>query len=473
MLRRRIRRHRMAAVALTLALAAGGDAWILAARPLAASVELAAKLIAEREFNEAASILREVVFANPSNREAREMLAYALESAGDREGERQVRAALARDFPDNARVHSDYGRVLERSGADSEALVEYRRARELTPEKSDPELDAAIDRMEGRTSVEVAIPADTFTDPDATAYRLQTGAAVPLKSGWQLSFVAARLSAHATADLGDTVSDELGGSLVLRRPSGAWMTVGPRAQRVSTPDGRGDSGLGGIAAGGGPLGKWFEADASVEYRTPWDEAAVTVLHGGQVSSAVGHLYAHLLDRRLLLQVGRLERRLSVLPADPASADRPEASQSMLISGFDVVVWRQPRSAVRGEMLNHALTSPAPLSPAVTLGYRHYDVTTDSSPEFAAILGLVPRNSVDELSTIMTAALPGRRVGMELRGGYGRDTERDARLWRAGGAFVWAPAPSVRFELGYEQATDLTTGFVGERHGAHVSCHVDF
>src|SRR2546428_976959 len=63
-----------------------------------------------------------------SDRPARETLAFVMESRGDLEGERALRAALAAEFPDDPRTQADYGRVLERSGDDPGALAAYRRA---------------------------------------------------------------------------------------------------------------------------------------------------------------------------------------------------------------------------------------------------------------------------------------------------------------------------------------------------------
>ena len=183
----------------------------------------------------------------------------------------------------------------------------------------------------------------------------------------------------------------------------------------------------------------------------------------------------------------------LMPVAHALVQAREDIQYLAANVPDAIVWEKPNGAAsigfhvphlggaldrlftyaRGEMLNDALTAPAPRSPAVTLGYRHYEIATDTTPEFAAILGLVPRGSVDEISTALSVASPQGRVGMEVRGGVGRDRARQAHMWRAEGALIWAPARSVRFELGYEQATDFTTGLVGERHAARLSCHVDF
>src|SRR5262245_61544328 len=118
----------------------------------------AASLLGSRQFQQAAVVLRELLAVDPANRRAHEMLAFALESTGDLDGERRVRSALAAEFPDYARLQADYGRVLERSGDMAGALRAYRLARERGAAGTAPELDAAIERMKGRTATEVAAP---------------------------------------------------------------------------------------------------------------------------------------------------------------------------------------------------------------------------------------------------------------------------------------------------------------------------
>src|SRR5438093_646723 len=153
-------------------------------------MERAEALIQDREFGQAEGVLREILEVDPPNRRAKEMLAFALESQGDLDGEREVRSALASEFPDDASVQADYGRVLERSGQEREALARYRLARDLSVDRSSPELDAAIERMTGRTAVEVGVPLTVLSDPDATASRVQAGVAVPFGSPDHLSHIA-------------------------------------------------------------------------------------------------------------------------------------------------------------------------------------------------------------------------------------------------------------------------------------------
>jgi hypothetical protein len=451
----------------------GGRASGQAASAPDATLEHASALVQARAFEHAAVMLRELLSAEPGNRAAKELLAFDLESMGDLEGERQVRSSLASEFPDDARVQADYGRVLERSGEEGAALRAYRRARELSAGQPAPELDAAIEHMRGQTAMEIGTPLALLSDPDATASRVQAGAAVPLGSRRHLALLGRHSVATGRNGPNVTASDVLMLTFVQRGAAGASLAVGPRLHLVSPGNGaRRDLGAGGAIAGRAPLGPSLEAEGSAEIETAWDDAAVTVLHGGRASTAEGHVYSHWFSRRLILQAGAQRRELSILAADPQSNRRPRAWQSLRVAGADFVLWRKPGAAVTGEMLDEALIASTRLSPAVTLAYRHYDVLARTTPAFAAVIGIVPRGSVDEASAAATVASPGGHVGMELRAGLARDSARPARGWRAGGSLIWAWTPATRFELGYEGADEVAGGPVGRRRTGWLSLHVD-
>jgi len=464
----------LAIAALALALiAAGGRASTEAPSAPAGALERAAALVQTREFEQAAAVLRNLLSVNPTNRRAKEMLAFALESMGDLKGERQVRSALAAEFPNDPRTQADYGRVLERSGDEGRALRAYRRARELSAGSPPPDLDAAIERMSGRTALEIGSPVALMSDPDADASSVQAGAAVPFGSRRHVALLATHYAADGRADTDATASDVLALTFVQRSGAGALWALGPRLHVVSPRDAaRRNVGVGGAIVGRAPLGPSFEAEVRAEAQTPWDEAAITLLRGGRTTAAEGHLYSHLFSRRLLLQAGARGRELSVLAADPLSTRRPKAWQSLWIAGTDVVLWREPGAAVRGEMLDEALIAPTTLSSAMTLAYRHYEVSTRTTPEFGSVIGLVPRGSVDELSAAMTVAAPRGNLGLELCTGLARDSAREARAWRAGGSLVWAPTSATRFALGYEGASEVASGLVGQRRAGWLSFHVD-
>lgn len=444
--------------------------------PAPGSLERASILVQRGAFGPAADSLRRILSVDPSNRPAKELLAFALESTGDTEGERRVRAALAAEHPRDAGIQADYGRVLERSGDESRALRAYRRARELSHGRPAPSLDAAIERTKGRTATEVGLPLITLlSDPDAKASSGQVGAAIPIGSRDHVSVLATHAVATDRIHAGvKAQSDVLAVNLVHRRGTGGLWTAGPRLHRISFPgSGRDDVGVGGALFGRSTLGSSLEADLRGDIETPWDEAAVTILRGGRTSSAEGHLYAHRFDRRLVLQLGARRRQLSIHGADPASTERPRAWQSLLLGGADLVVWRNPGAALRGEMLDESLIAPSARSSAVTLAYRHYDVSTRSTPEFAALFGIAERGAVDEGSVVTTVVSPGGGVRLDVRGGLARDAEVRASEWRAGGSLVWAPKPSTRFSLGYDEATNVASGLPGRRRAGGLSLHVDF
>jgi hypothetical protein len=468
---RRLSCGRLGKAALALAfLTTGGQARADAPPDPAATLERAAALVQSHDFAPATVMLQALLSVDPTNRRAQELLAFAFESMRDVERERRVRSALAAEFPNDPGIQADYGRVLERSGDEVGALRAYRLARKLSTGGPAQELDAAIERMRGRTAWEVGAPLALMVDPAATASRVQAGAAIPCGSRHHLALLATRYAADGRSHPDATDSGVLALSFV-RHGAGAFWTGGPRLHVIS-PRGsaRRDVGLGGAITGRAPFGPGFEAEGKAELETPWDEAAVTVLRGGRTTAAEGHLYSHLFSQRLLLQAGARRRRLSILAADPSST-RPRAWESLWLAGADVVVWR-PGVAVRGEMLDEALIAPTTLASAATLAYRHYDVSAQTTPEFAARIGLAPRASVDEVSAATTMASPSGHVGLELRAGLAHDAERAAQVWRGAGALVWAPMPATRFELGYEKATEIASGLVGQRRAGWVSFHVD-
>jgi len=303
---------------------------------------------------------------------------------------------------------------------------------------------------------------------------VQAGTAVPLGSGRHLALLGTHYAADGKTNSDATASQVVALTFVQRNANGGSWAVGPRLHAISPRDGRPqrDVGIGGVILGRAPVGSTFESEARGDFETPWDEAAVTLLRGGRTTGADGHLYAHLFSRRLLLQAGARGRELSILATDPASTQRPKAWQSLWIAGADVVAWRKPGAAVRGEMLDESLIAPTTLSSALTLAYRHYDVTTRTTPGFAAAIGLVPRGSVDEGSAALTIAAPRGDLGVELRAGLARDSAREAHVWRAGGSLIWAPTPTTRFVMGYEGATEVASGLVGQRQGGWLSFHVD-
>ena len=441
----------------------------------AGNLERAAALVRAREFEQAATMLRQVLSADPGNRAAQEMLAFALESSGDLEGERQVRSELAAAWPDDPRIQADLGRVLERSEDDGGALRAYRRARELRRGQSDPELDAAIERMSERTATEVGMPlVALISEPDARASRVQAGVALPLGSRDRLTILATRGAATSRTIAGTSVpSAAVALTLVVPGPAGGYWSLGPRVHAVSTAgDPRGDVAAGGAIAQRMSVSPWLGAAWGAELNSPWDEAAVAMLHGGRTSGAEAHLYVYGFSQRLLVQAGARRRQLSILAADRGGALRTTAWQSLGLAGADVVVWRKPGDALRGEMLDEALIAPTSLSSALTVAYRHYEVSSETPSAFGALIALAPRGSVDEVSLAASLAAPQRDLGLELNAGLSRDAVRAAQDWRAGGAMIWALSSRARLALRYDEVTEVAIGLSGQRRAGGLSLHVD-
>lgn len=435
------------------------------------AMDRASALVRARDFDGAIGALRAVLSADPSNLAASEMLAFALESKGDLDGERLVRAKLAARFPRDARIQADYGRVLERSGRAAEALRAYHRARDLATGAAAAELDAAIERTRGQTALEIGTPVSLISDPDADASTVKAGAAIPVGARNHIALLASRYAAEGRTTSDETEAGAIGFALVRPGGAGPSWSLGPSLHVIAPKgDAQRDLAVGGVATGRSSLGPAFEADLRADLESPWEDAAVTVLHGGRTSGAEGHLYAHALSRRLLLQVGGRRRRISILAAD-RSSPRPDAWQSLWIGGADFVAWRSA-AAIRGEMLDEALLSPTSLNSALILAYRHYDVWTQTTPDFAALVDLAPRGSVDEASLATTLASVGGRFGLELRGGLAQDSARRSREWRAGGSLIWSPFSATRLALGYEEATEFATGLVGQRRAGRLNLHVD-
>jgi len=440
--------------------------------PATTAIARAEALLRSGRFGEAARVLGGMIQEDPANRRAKEMLAFTFESSGELDRERELRRELSSEAPGDAQLQREYGRVLERSGDYVQALTAYRRARSLEPVKADAALEAAIDRMAGRLAVEVAAGFGVLSDPDAVANRVQAGAAVPLGSRAHLSLLASRLSSVSRATFGSAQGISAGASLVLRAPLGATLAIGPRFHAAQKDGLAQDLAVGGTLLAQLPLGRFLLAEAAGELETPWEDSAITVLWGGRTTGGTGRLYLRGLGGRLLLQAGARVRRMSIFEDSSRSVGRPSASQELVVAGADFVVWRKPADTIRGEMLDDALFAPTAFSSALVLAYRHFEAFSAATPAFSARIGLLPRNSVDELSAAGTLALLRGRLGVELRAGLGRDHAREAILWRAGGALVWAPARMVRLALQYEGALESVSSLLGIRNAGGVSCHVD-
>jgi tetratricopeptide (TPR) repeat protein len=136
-----------------------------------------------------AVVLRRFLALDPKNVRGREMLGWALEAGGDLDGELEVRRSLSDDLPTPAHDR-DYGRALERAESFAAARDRYKRALSEEGGNADATLAASYRRMLFRTTPELAGGASLRSDPQAWAWHVQTGAAMPFSKRHALSALA-------------------------------------------------------------------------------------------------------------------------------------------------------------------------------------------------------------------------------------------------------------------------------------------
>jgi hypothetical protein len=136
------------------------------------------------------------------------------------------------------------------------------------------------------------------------------------------------------------------------------------------------------------------------------------------------------------------------------------------------MWANPTRLLRGEVLDERLVRRTYLNDAGVLSYRHYQLFTNSEPDFSSRIALAPRAAIHNLSMVIRKALVGGRLGLDLHGGGGYDTERDRTLSQGGVAVLIAPTWSSRISLAYDVARETATGLSGTLQTGWVSYHAD-
>jgi Flp pilus assembly protein TadD len=438
------------------------------------------------EWTGGARLLRRYLALDPNNVRAREMLAWALEAGGDLDGELEVRRSLSDDLPTPAH-DLDYGRALER--AESFAAARDRYGRALTTEGShaDATLLTSYQRMVYRTTPELAGGASVRSDPQAWAWRVQAGAALPF--GKRQTFGAfawhdASTDWHANQVVGSNVLAKtgtvtgFGTQLLLARRSGASLLVGADA-RYTTERGTDASGaellndkgsfnFGGQAEGNADLSGYAHVNLHADFNEQWNEAPITVHEGGVMTGATGHLYLYPKSRVVLFDGGAQARRLSL--SAQGTPDRPTANQLLMWGGIDFNLWAESSRLVRTEALDERMVRRVYLNDAGVLAYRHYELVTDSSPGFR--ITLAPRASIDNGTLILRKALAGGRLGFDIHGGGGYDHIQDHVLVQAGGSFVFAASWSTRLQASYDLARETATGLPGTLQIGWLTFHAD-
>lgn len=427
-----------------------------------------------RDFGDAERVLRELLAQQPDHRRARELLAASLEGTGELDDELALREALARDQAKSRPVF-DYGRALERSGDWAAALQAYRRASALAgnPAQTDPELASALDRMAGRTSIELAAAAEARSDPQATSLGEQVGVAVPFGRAHHLALGAWRERLTARDTSRDGWAGELMAAAALHDRhadviAGGKLGVRELGAGGGSPD-RGVSWSGFAALRGRPM-RMLELSLDTEANALWRETPRSLLEGGRTTGATVHVYGIALGSRLILDTGAQLRRLTLpaLGAGPGTI----ASQRLGWAGLDVVLWTDFEHALDGEILDDDMLRPVHLAGGVVAGFRHFELGSDVPPAFMQRIAMVERASIDQGSLTAREALAHGRLGVELRGVLGWDHSREVAISRVGGSLLATPTRSSRISLSLDLGVESPTGFRGQVRTGWVSYHAD-
>ena len=438
-----------------------------------------------KDWSGGARLLRRYLALEPKNVRAREMLAWALEAGGDLDGELEVRASLAADQPTVANKR-DYGRALERAANFRAARDQYGEAIAAGP-SPDAALVTSYQEMRLRLTPEITGGAEFRSDPQARAWRLQTGAALPFgsrhhlaafawhddSSDWKANQV---VGADVLAESGSVTG--LGAAVLLANRRGASILAGADVRASSTvgADAQGTVRYGRVwrfNAGGqaeldAPLFGVSQLNVHADLDEQWNEAPVTVEAGGIQTGALGHLYLFPRSRVVLVDSGAAVRRLSLAPLDGGPV--PTANQQLYWAGIDFNLWQSATRRVRGESLDERLVRRSYLTEAGVLAFRHYELYTNATPSF--YIALAPRSSVNNGTLIIRKVLAGGRAGFDLHGGAGYDDARKHFLAQAGASFVLAASLSTRLLASYDIATDTATGLTGTLQIGWLTLHAD-
>ena len=423
--------------------------------------------------------LREFMAGHPDNDRAPEMLAWILEAQHKTGEERELRAQLALD-PKRAetRVLVDHARALERSGQYRAAITRYQEALTRVEQYGgtidEVEVKAAVTRLRYRLTTETAVGGGAFTDPSGSFYRVRGGVAVPASDVITIAMVASvdRAPRDAVPGAMATPGVSVGtfdASVVAGEGNLVAGSLTVSGSYFNFDDGRTSGRVGtgfDLRVGSG---KPIQLHTVGTLDMPWRETASTVREGGRETGVTSMAYALPFGPRFILDAGV---RLRSLALDPMFDVEATGSQKMLIGGADWVVWAPSTRSVRGQFLDEDLRwGTSYLADSLTLSYRHYEAFIND--EFGGRLDLADRATVDDVSAIARNTWPDGLFAFEVRAGGGYDWARDTRLWRAGASLLVTPLDRLRGSLGYDYANESTTGFVGSRHTAWGSLHLDF
>jgi tetratricopeptide (TPR) repeat protein len=416
--------------------------------------------ILSKDWATAERLLRAFRRDQPGHGRGREMMAWVLDARGKLDEELGLRAVLADEWGDHPRKTVEYARALERAYDFPAALDQYREARAIGVDG----VSTDIDRLEYQLSPELAGGMTLRRDNSGSVVGWLAGATLPLGGRFRLAVSATQESSN----------DGITGMELTSRAASAWGIVtvdrgGTAAVGATVRQSELDDGVGASALMQTSPERRVQLQVRGDLNLPWRESSSTVREGGVVDAAGAQVFASAWDRRLLFTLGGQVRRLG-LGERPGSLD-VHARQLFGSAGVDYIVSRDPTRVARGEVLDGEMLSPARLSSAAVVSYRHYEMSSDDP--FGMRLVLVERSSLDEVSGVIRHVLDRRGVlGAELRGGVGYDWLRDLRLWRGGASLLLSATASSRLTLDYDVASESGTGLVGRRHAGSVMLHVD-
>jgi tetratricopeptide (TPR) repeat protein len=432
-----------------------------------------------------ARVLRRYLALEPKSVRGREMLAWALEAGGDLDGELDVRRSLSDDEP-SPEHDRDYGRALERAESFAAARDRYARAISAAREP-DATLGIAYSRMRYRTTPELAGGVQLRSDPQAWSWRAQTGAALPFgvrHSAGALAWHDGSYDWNANQVVGQDVLAKrgsvtgLGLQALLALRSGASLLVagdaryataaGADAAGVERLPSRGSFQFGGQAEAAANISSYLSVNLHGDVNEQWNEAPITVHEGGTMTGATGRVSAFPKNRVVLVDIGAQARQLKI--SAQTTPEKPASRQLLAWGGIDFNLWAMPTRVVRAEALDERMVRRTYLTDAGVLAYRHYELVTDSSPDFR--IALAPRASIDNATLIVRKALAGGRIGFDIHGGGGYDNIRDRVLFQAGGAFVLAASWSTRLQASYDLARETATGLPGTLQIGWLTFHAD-
>jgi tetratricopeptide (TPR) repeat protein len=442
-----------------------------------------------KDWDGGAAVLRRYLEREPKNVRAREMLAWALEASGKLDEEILIRRGLAEDEPTSANK-LDYGRALERGASFQAARDQYRAAlAAAAPSDASGPLMTSFSRMLFRTTPEVTGGGQFRADPQAWAWRVQAGGAIPFGTRHVASVLAWHDSATDwAANLPNSAGDStlqgsgsvtgLGATMFLATRAGGYALGGLDGRFSSNivKDNHGvvyrqDSGVtGGVFLEGDlPFGSIAELNAHADLNEQWAEAPITIHEGGTTTGGIFNFFLFPPNRFVLFDAGLQIRGLSIDPQSPSNP-RPTASQQLYFGGIDFNLWSSPARIVRGEGLDEHLARRVYLTDAGILAYRHYELFTDAGPDFR--IALAPRASINNGTLIVRKVVADGRIGFDLHGGLGYDTARLRVLSQAGASLVLAASWRSRFIASYDMTRETATGLIGTLHIGWLSYHAD-